>query len=54
MLMGKVDRWDAGVERARAAVLDGSALAQLELLIRTQNRDPEAGLARLKACIDGD
>jgi len=52
-LMGKVDRWDVGVERAREAVLDGSALEQLRSLIRTQNRDPESGLRRLNACING-
>jgi anthranilate phosphoribosyltransferase len=52
-LMGKVDRWDQGVARARQAVLDGSALEQLRQLIRTQNRDPAAGLAQLEACISG-
>jgi anthranilate phosphoribosyltransferase len=52
-LMGKVDRWADGVERARAAVLDGSAMEQLRSLIRAQNRDPQSGLDRLDACIKG-
>ena len=49
MLMGKVATWHEGVERARRAVHDGTAIAQLRALITAQNRDPQAGLARLDA-----
>jgi anthranilate phosphoribosyltransferase len=49
MLMGKVATWREGVERARRAVHDGTAIAQLRALITAQNRDPRAGLARLDA-----
>jgi anthranilate phosphoribosyltransferase len=52
-LMGKVEQWADGVERARSAVIDGSAIEQLRNLIRAQNRDPEAGLRQLEACIAG-
>jgi anthranilate phosphoribosyltransferase len=52
-LMGKVDRWDDGVARARAAVVEGGALEQLRALITAQNADPVSGLARLDAFIDG-
>jgi len=50
-LMGKVDSWADGVARAREAVIDGRALEQLRSLIKTQNRDPIAGLAQLDSFI---
>ena len=51
MLMGKVASWPDGVARARQAVADGAALEQLRRVIRAQNRDPAAGLARLEAFV---
>ena len=50
-LMGRVATWQEGIARARQAVLDGAAIEQLRALIRAQNRDPGAGLARLEAFI---
>ncbi|WP_428262686.1 anthranilate phosphoribosyltransferase [Haliangium sp.] len=50
-LMGKADSLGDGVAKAREAVKSGQARAQLEALIKAQNRDPEAGLAQLQALI---
>ncbi len=47
-LLGKVDDWKQGVERARAAIEEGRALDQLRALIDHQNRDPAAGHAQLE------
>lgn len=52
-LMGKVDELGDGVKRAREAVQEGRALAQLRALIEAQNADPKAGLATLDALIAG-
>jgi anthranilate phosphoribosyltransferase len=49
MIMGKAGTWREAFERARGAVLDGSALERLRMAIRAQNADPAAGLARLDA-----
>lgn len=46
-LMGEVDSLGDGVEKARAAVERGDALAQLHALIEHQNADPAAGKAQL-------
>jgi anthranilate phosphoribosyltransferase len=50
-LMGKVPDLASGVEKAREAVLDGRAIAQLRALIETQNQDPGPGLAKLSALL---
>lgn len=53
LLMDKVESLADGVIQAREAVTSGRALAQLQTLIRTQNRDPEAGLKQLEAMVGG-
>jgi anthranilate phosphoribosyltransferase len=50
-VMGKVKDLASGVSMAKQAVEDGRALAQLRTLIELQNRDPQAGLARLSSLL---
>jgi anthranilate phosphoribosyltransferase len=52
-LMGKVDDLATGVTKAREAVREGRAVAQLRALIEAQNADPKEGLAKLDALIAG-
>ncbi len=50
-LMGRASTLSDGVHQARNAIFSGQAQAQIEALIRTQNRDPDAGLAQFTAMI---
>lgn len=50
-IMGKAESLADGVAKAREAVSSGRAREQLQALIRAQNRDPEAGMARFEAVI---
>ncbi|ACY19265.1 anthranilate phosphoribosyltransferase [Haliangium ochraceum] len=50
-LMGKAKTLAEGVEMGREAVKSGKARAQIEALIRAQNNDVDAGLARFDALV---
>jgi len=41
----------AGLEAARQVVRSGAALEQLKVTIRSQNEDPNPGLARLETLL---
>jgi anthranilate phosphoribosyltransferase len=51
VVMDKAKTLAEGVVAAREAVKSGRARAQIEALIRAQNRDPASGLARFEALI---
>jgi anthranilate phosphoribosyltransferase len=51
VVMDKAKSLADGVVKAREAVKSGRARAQIEALIRAQNRDPASGLARFEALI---
>jgi anthranilate phosphoribosyltransferase len=53
LLMGKVADLKEGVARARRAVAEGAAYAQLRALLEAQNAEPRAGLARLEKLVTG-
>jgi anthranilate phosphoribosyltransferase len=53
LTMGKVDDLASGVKKAKEVVKEGAAIEQLRALIRAQNADPAAGLAKLDALIAG-
>jgi anthranilate phosphoribosyltransferase len=50
-VMGKAQTLADGVVRARRAVAEGGAIAQLHALIETQSADPRAGLGRLASLL---
>jgi len=51
LFMDKVSDVRQGLEAARKVVHGGAALAQLKATIRSQNQDPNSGLARLEALL---
>jgi len=51
LFMDKVSDVRQGLEAARKVVHGGAAVAQLKTTIRSQNQDPNAGLARLEAML---
>lgn len=50
-VLDKVGSIAEGTALAQAAIADGRAIEQLRALIRTQNAEPEAGLAKLEALL---